>query len=105
MKRVFENSVIEQIPEENYQKMRVKGLVYKLTAGASKVTLKERGIFGKTMPLALNLAKKNGFKYVIAFCVAPQTKKISERAGMKVIAKGDMKTFEHKGVRPFGQVD
>lgn len=80
-------------------------MVYKLKAGASKVTLKERGIFGKTMPVALELAKKKGFQYVIAFCATPQTKKITERAGMKVIAKGDMKTFEHKGVRPFEAVD
>ena len=79
--------------------------VYKLTAGVSRITLQERGVFSKTLPLALLLARKAGFKYVFSYCGIIQTRKVCERVGLRVIAEGDLKTFEYKGERPFGMIE
>jgi predicted ABC-type ATPase len=60
--------------------------IYKMTAGASRTTLKERGLFGKTIPLAIEQARKAGFKYVFSYCGIIQSRKACHRAGLRVIA-------------------
>ena len=81
------------MPRDMLEKMKVAGLVYKLMAGSSRHTLKERGIFGKTIPLAVEQAKNHGFKYMFSYCGIIQTKKICLRTGFKVVAEGDLKSF------------
>jgi hypothetical protein len=66
--------------------MKIKGMVYKLTAGASKHTLTERGIFARTFPLAIEQARKAGFKYLFAHCAIIQTKTICLKEGMTMLA-------------------
>jgi hypothetical protein len=67
--------------------------------------MKERGIFKKTVPLAMKLAERAGFKYVVSYAVNSKTRRIFGDCGMKVLVEGDLWQFEYKGAKPFVSVE
>lgn len=93
-----ENEICDRLakkqPKEIIELQKIPGLVVERCAGSSKPSLNERGLFKKTIPLAMELAKKAGFKYVVSMCLNSRPRVISESLGMKVIAEIDAKEFE-----------
>jgi len=67
--------------------------------------MKERGIFKKTVPLAMKLATQGGFKYAVSYAVNSRTRRIFSDCGMKVLVQGDLWEFEYKGIKPFASVE